>query len=82
MQGNQVTHRPRAIKPDDLRHECDRVLGLVEARIRTWLSEDWSEGPTDSIDRVVSVLIGEFEGKSVSVEISVQPDTDDQFWND
>ena len=81
MQGNKVIHRPDAIKPD-LRHECDRVLGLVEARIHTWLSADWSEGPTDSVDRVVSVVCGEFEGKCVVVQISVQPSSGDSWWDD
>jgi hypothetical protein len=61
--------------------ECERVVRELEAAVgRLMIIEDGEE-PLELHDGVQSVLLGSLAGKTVQVEIHVQPGLDDDYWS-
>ena len=58
---------------EKLKAECDRVVRDIERRVESFMHVDDGEGPGWLHDGVMSVLLGCIDGKSVQIEIHVQP---------
>ena len=65
---------------EELRLECERIVRDVEARIERFMAIEDGEEPGETGDGVHSSLIGSLAGKTVKIEIHVQPGLDDDFW--
>ena len=63
-----------------LRLECERIVRELEARIERFLTVEDGEEPGELDDGVHSSLIGDLGGKTVKIEIHVQPGLDDDYW--
>ncbi len=63
-----------------LRSECERVVRELEAAVRRLLTVEDGEEPIELHDGVQSVLLGSLAGKTVQIEIHVQPGLDDDYW--
>ncbi len=65
---------------EELRLECERIVRDVETRVERFMVIEGGEEPIELHDGVLSVLLGRLAGKSVQIEIHVQPDLDDDYW--
>ena len=65
---------------EELRLECERIVRDVETRVERFMVIEDGQEPTEMHDGVLSVLLGRLAGKSVQIEIHVQPDLDDDYW--
>ncbi len=64
-----------------LRSECERVVREIEAAVERFMIIEDGEEPTELHDGVQSVLLGSLAGKTVQIEIRVQPGLDDDYWS-
>ncbi len=65
---------------EELRLECERIVRDVETRVERFMAIEDGEEPIEMHEGVMSVLIGRLAGKSVAIEIHVQPGSDDPYW--
>ena len=65
---------------ENLRSECERIVRDLEARIERFMPIEDGEEHLECPDGVRSSLIGSLAGKTVHIEIHVQPGLDDDFW--
>jgi hypothetical protein len=63
-----------------LRSECERVVREIEVAVERFMITEDGEGPIELHDGVQSVLLGSLAGKTVQIEIRVQPGLDDDYW--
>ena len=63
-----------------LRSECERVVRELEAAVGRLMTIEDGEEPLELHDGVQSVLLGSLAGKTVQIEIHVQPGLDDDYW--
>ena len=64
-----------------LRSECERVVRELEAAVGRLMTIEDGEEPIELHDGVQSVLLGSLSGKTVQIEIRVQPELDDDYWS-
>ncbi len=64
-----------------LRSECERVVRELEAAVGRLMTIGDGEEPLELHDGVQSVLLGSLAGKTVQIEIHVQPGLDDDYWS-
>jgi hypothetical protein len=64
-----------------LRFECERVVRELEAAVGRLMTIEDGEEPIELHDGVQSVLLGSLAGKTVQIEIHVQPRLDDDYWS-
>ena len=64
-----------------LQLECARVVRDVEARVEKFMTVTEGEPPLWLGDGVKSVLLGCVDGKSVEIQIHVQPGMGDPYWS-
>ncbi len=63
-----------------LRSECERVVREIESAVERFMIIEDGEEPIELHDGVQSVLLGSLAGKTVQIEIRVQPGLDDDYW--
>jgi hypothetical protein len=63
-----------------LRSECERVVRELEAAVGRLMTIEDGEESLELHDGVQSVLLGSLAGKTVQIEIRVQPGLDDDYW--
>ncbi len=64
-----------------LRSDCERVVRELEAAVGRLVTIVDGEEPLELHDGVQSVLLGSLAGKTVQIEIHVQPGLDDDYWS-
>ena len=64
-----------------LRSECERVVRELEAAVERLMTIEDGEEPLELHDGVQSVVLGSLAGKTVQIEIHVQPGLDDDYWS-
>jgi hypothetical protein len=64
-----------------LRSECERVVREIEAAVERFMIIEDGEEAIELHDGVQSVLLGSLSGKTVQIEIRVQPELDDDYWS-
>ena len=61
--------------------ECERVVRELEAAVERLMIIEDGEEPIELHDGVQSVLFGSLAGKTIQIEIHVQPGWDDDYWS-
>jgi hypothetical protein len=61
--------------------ECERVVRELEAAVGRLMTIEDGEEPLELHDGVQSVLLGLLAGKTVQIEIRVQPGLGDDYWS-
>jgi hypothetical protein len=84
--GCEINREAKAIRcngslGERLRSECERVVRELEAAVGRLMTIEDGEEPIELHDGVQSVLLGSLAGKTVQIEIHVQPGLDDDYWS-